>query len=75
MLNFILRKRQIGYTLLIGLLSLSLSAETLKSVAKRRGLSDKDLLAAAKTYTPSGKKDEYHSVQTGPVRPFAGCSL
>jgi len=65
MLNFILRKRQIGYTLLIGLLSLSLSAETLKSVAKRRGLSDKDLLAAAKTYTPSGKKDEYLVFSSG----------
>ena len=34
-------------------------AENLDDVMKRRGLSQKDLLAAAKTYTPTGKRDEF----------------
>ncbi len=39
--------------------------QSLSKVAKARGLSDKDLLAAAKTYTPSGKKDEYVVFSSG----------
>ena len=34
-------------------------AQSLQEVMKQRGLSEKDLLAAAKTFNPSGKKDEY----------------
>jgi nitrous-oxide reductase len=33
--------------------------ESLQDVLKRRNLSEKDLLAAAKTYTPSGARDEF----------------
>ena len=33
-------------------------AQSLQEVMKQRGLSEKDLLAAAKTFNPSGKKDE-----------------
>lgn len=33
--------------------------QSLQEVMKERGLSEQDMLAAAKTYTPSGKKDEY----------------
>src|SRR6266702_4812449 len=34
-------------------------AESLQDVMKRRSLSEKDLLAAAKTYTPTGGRDEF----------------
>jgi nitrous-oxide reductase len=41
------------------------SAETLQDVMKRRGLTEKDLLAAAKTYLPSGGRDEYTVFSSG----------
>ena len=41
------------------------SQETLKDVMKRRGLSEKDILAAAKTYTPTGGRDEYLVFSSG----------
>ncbi len=41
------------------------SQETLKDVMKRRGLTDKDILAAAKTYTPTGGRDEYIVFSSG----------
>jgi len=39
--------------------------ETLKDVMKRRGLTEKDILAAAKTYVPTGKRDEYIAFASG----------
>jgi nitrous-oxide reductase len=39
--------------------------DTLEAVAARRGLSPDDLLAAAKTYTPSGKLDDYIMFASG----------
>ncbi|MDA8229942.1 MAG: Sec-dependent nitrous-oxide reductase [Magnetospirillum sp.] len=41
------------------------SAETLQDVMKRRGLNEMDVLAAAKTYTPSGKRDEFIVFSSG----------
>src|SRR5512145_1386583 len=41
------------------------SAESLQDVMKRRGLNEKDILAAAKTYTPSGKRDEFVVFSSG----------
>ncbi len=41
------------------------SRETLKDVMKRRGLTDKDILAAAKTYVPTGGRDEYIVFSSG----------
>ncbi len=41
------------------------SAETLQDVMKRRGLTEKDLLAASKTYTPTGKRDEFIAFSSG----------
>ena len=38
---------------------------TLEDVMKARGLTQKDLLAAAKTYTPTGKHDEYIVFSSG----------
>ncbi len=42
-----------------------LAAKTLKDVMERRGLTQKDLLAAAKTYVPTGKRDEYIIFSSG----------
>jgi len=41
------------------------STETLNEVMKRRSLTEKDLLAAAKTYTPSGGRDEFVVFSSG----------
>jgi nitrous-oxide reductase len=43
----------------------SWSADDLKDVMKRRGLSQQDLLAAAKTYVPTGKRDEFITFSSG----------
>ncbi len=48
-----------------GLAAASANAETLQDVMKRRGLTEKDLLAAAKTYTPSGGRDEFIAFSSG----------
>lgn len=40
-------------------------SSTLDDVMKERGLTQKDLLAAAKTYTPSGGRDEYIAFSSG----------
>jgi nitrous-oxide reductase len=41
------------------------AANTLEAVMKARGLTQKDLLAAAKTYTPTGGRDEYLAFSSG----------
>ena len=41
------------------------SKETLQEVLKRRGLSQQDVLAAAKTYVPTGKRDEFIAFSSG----------
>ncbi|HMN71103.1 MAG TPA: Sec-dependent nitrous-oxide reductase [Rhodoblastus sp.] len=41
------------------------SAESLQDVMKRRNLTDKDILAAAKTYTPTGGRDEFITFSSG----------
>jgi nitrous-oxide reductase len=40
-------------------------ASTLEEVMKSRGLTEKDLLAAAKTYVPTGKRDEFMAFSSG----------
>lgn len=45
--------------------SLAPATETLQQVLKRRGLSPNDLLAAAKTYVPTGKRDEFIAFASG----------
>jgi len=40
-------------------------AETLDDVMKRRGLTQKDVLAAAKTYVPTGKRDDFVAFSSG----------
>ena len=41
------------------------SAKSLDQVMKERGLTQKDILAAAKTYTPTGGRDEYLAFSSG----------
>ena len=41
------------------------SQDSLEDVMKERGLTQKDLLAAAKTYTPTGGRDEYLAFSSG----------
>ncbi|MFC1672570.1 Sec-dependent nitrous-oxide reductase [Pseudomonadota bacterium] len=51
----------------VGLVSASASwsAESLDDVMKRRGLTEKDVLAASKTYVPTGKRDEFIAFSSG----------
>ncbi len=41
------------------------SSESLQDVMKRRGLSQQDLLAASKTYVPTGKRDDFVAFSSG----------
>lgn len=43
----------------------SASAQTLDEVMKARGLTQKDVLAAAKTYVPTGGRDEFIALSSG----------
>ncbi len=43
----------------------TVNAQSLEEVMKARGLSQADMLAAAKTYTPTGKLDEYVVFSSG----------
>ena len=49
----------------MGAAGVAWSAETLQDVMKRRGLSQQDLLAASKTYVPTGKRDEFLAFSSG----------
>ncbi len=55
----------LGTTLALGAGTSAWSTESLQEVMKRRGLTEKDLLAAAKTYTPTGGRDEYLAFSSG----------
>jgi nitrous-oxide reductase len=43
----------------------SMAAESLQQVMQRRQLTPEDMLAAAKTYVPSGKRDEFLAFSSG----------
>ena len=49
----------------LGAAGSAFSAESLQDVMKRRGLSQQDLMAAAKTYVPTGKRDEFLAFSSG----------
>ncbi len=55
----------VGAAIAMGGASAAWSTETLQDVMQRRGLTEKDLLAAAKTYTPTGGRDEYLVFSSG----------
>ncbi|MCU0834072.1 MAG: Sec-dependent nitrous-oxide reductase [Chromatiaceae bacterium] len=54
-----------GLAIGLGAASASWSAESLQDVMKRRGLTEKDVLAAAKTYVPTGGRDEFVVFSSG----------
>jgi nitrous-oxide reductase len=55
----------IGIAVAIGGTTAAWSADSLQDVMKARGLTEKDILAAAKTYTPTGGRDEYLAFSSG----------
>ncbi len=55
----------LGMGLGLGVAGTAWSQATLQEVMKERGLTDKDILAAAKTYTPTGRRDEYLAFSSG----------
>ena len=64
------RTKQVAATLLAAGFGFAASgtayaAESLQDVMKRRSLSQQDLLAAAKTYVPTGKRDEFIAFSSG----------
>ncbi len=54
-----------GVSIAMGAISSASAASSLEDVMKARGLTQKDLLAAAKTYTPTGGRDEYLAFSSG----------
>jgi len=48
-----------------GIAASASAADSLKDVMKARGLTEKDVLAAAKTYTPTGGRDEFIAFASG----------
>ena len=55
----------VGLGLSLGASTSAWSQGSLEEVMKARGLTQKDLLAAAKTYTPTGGRDEYLAFSSG----------
>ncbi len=55
----------LGVGLSFGLLPSVAADQSLKEVMQARGLTEKDILAAAKTYTPTGGRDEYLAFSSG----------
>ncbi len=53
------------FSLVLLLCSIQASANELQSIMKKRNLSEKDIIAAAKTYQPSGRKDKYIVFDSG----------
>jgi nitrous-oxide reductase len=51
--------------LLFSIWAPAIGAETLQEVMQRRQLTPEDMLAAAKTYVPSGKRDEFIAFSSG----------
>ena len=49
----------------MGIGSAAWAADTLQDVMKQRGLSQQDVLSAAKTYVPTGKRDEFVAFSSG----------
>ncbi len=54
-----------GVSIAMGAMSSASATSSLEDVMKARGLTQKDLLAAAKTYTPTGGRDEYLAFSSG----------
>ncbi|MBU0500522.1 MAG: Sec-dependent nitrous-oxide reductase [Gammaproteobacteria bacterium] len=55
----------VGTALSAGMATSAFAQGQLDAVMKARGLTEKDVLAAAKTYTPTGGRDEYLAFSSG----------
>jgi len=51
--------------LLSGAITSAYAEDTLKDIMKARGLTEKNILSAAKTYTPTGGRDEFLAFSSG----------
>ncbi|AXK48793.1 cytochrome C [Aliarcobacter trophiarum LMG 25534] len=60
-----LKKVSILTSMLLFSATSALSSTDLQKVMKDRGLTERDVLAAAKTYVPTGMKDEYYVFSSG----------
>lgn len=61
-----IHKRLLATTGIVAMsMAMGASAETLDEVMARRGLTQQDLVAAAKTYTPTGGRDEFIAFSSG----------
>ncbi len=63
-MNF-LKKCAVSLAVLAAFAVQAVAADTLQDIMKERNLSEKDVIAAAKTYQPSGRKDEYIVFSSG----------
>ncbi len=59
------KKVSILSSMLLFSVSSAFGATDLEKVMKDRGLTERDVLAAAKTYTPTGMKDDYYVFSSG----------
>lgn len=55
----------VAATLVMGVVGSAWAAESLQDVMQRRGLTQQDLLAASKTYVPTGKRDDFIVFSSG----------
>jgi len=61
-----LTKKLVGVTLGLGIASsMTYASAELEKVMKDRGLSEQDVIRAAKTYLPSGGRDEFVAFSSG----------
>lgn len=58
-------KKLLALTVMTAIGASAIAAESLQDVMKRRGLGQQDLLAAAKTYVPTGKRDDFIAFSSG----------
>ena len=58
-------KRRLAAALVAACAATAWAGETLQDVMKRRALTQQDLLAAAKTYVPTGKRDDFLAFSSG----------
>ncbi len=56
---------QLGTVLVAGVFAAQAYGQDLQTIMKQRNLSEKDVLAAVKTYQPSGRKDEFIVFSSG----------
>lgn len=64
-MRMLLRKAVLAACVMLGGSEAGFAANSVQDIMKSRNLSEKDVLAAIKTYQPSGRKDEYVVFSSG----------